>query len=306
MKKQIKFFLKLFFGLAILIYLFSKISFQEFWHFLYNAKYEYFIIALSLYILGQIISAKKWMLLSEYLHFNYTFFEYIKFYFLGMFYNMFLPTNIGGDFVKIAKLKDNKKNCIIRGIISVFSDRITGVFVLILFILSGFLFYNKLIWLNVINILIIISSLICILIFIYLIKNEQIIPKKVKIFFYYTKLLCSKTCIIKIITISILFHTLLVLIHFCIAQMYNFNIPLTYYLILYPITAITASLPLSINGIGLKEFVYVYMLKLFHIDASGAILFAMTFNMVVFFASTIGFFPFITETKNFDEDTCNT
>ena len=48
---------------------------------------------------------------------------------------------------------------------------------------------------------------------------------------------------------------------------------------------------------GLKEFVYVYMLKIFEIDTSEAVLFAMTFNMVILFASALGFIPYISKDK---------
>lgn len=75
--------------------------------------------------------------------------------------------------------------------------------------------------------------------------------------------------------------------------MYGLEIPFSYYLLLYPITAIVASLPVSINGMGLKELVYVSMLKPFGIDTATAIMFAMTFNMVVLFSGTIGFIPYM-------------
>jgi hypothetical protein len=80
--------------------------------------------------------------------------------------------------------------------------------------------------------------------------------------------------------------------------MYDMNIPFMYYLLLYPITAIVASLPVSINGIGVKEFVYVYMLRVFEIDTSSAIMFVMTYNMVVLFSSMLGFIPYIVKEKH--------
>lgn len=297
MKKKIKFYLKMLFGVAILVFLFSKTSVREFVHLLLNADYKYFVLALILYVIGQVVSARKWMVLSQRLEFENSFKRYLSLYFLGMFYNMFLPTNIGGDIIKVTKLNDKRQYGVKRAIISVLSDRITGVCVLVFFILFGFLFYANILIIDVVSIGIIFSSLIFLLAFIYVMKNEKIIPEKYKNIYDLILLLLDRVCLLKITAWALIFHMFLILIHYCIAQMYNLNIPFSYYLLLYPLTAIVASLPLSINGIGLKEFVYVYMLKPFNIDTSTALLFAMTFNMVVLFASTIGFIPYISKDK---------
>lgn len=301
MKKQVKFILKLVFGITILVILLSKTSIQEFMHMLLGAKYKYFALSLILYILGQIISAEKWMVLSERLNFNNSFFQYTKWYFLGMFYNMFLPTNIGGDIVKIAKLNDKKNNGLKRAAISVFSDRIIGVSVLFILILFGLFFYNSFTVLIMANIGVIIF-LCAILLFFYIYKNKNIISDKFKTIFNLIFSLCERKLLIKVIILSLIFHFVLIFIHYFIAQMYNLSIPFFYYLLLYPITAIVASLPLSINGMGLKEFVYVFMLKMFNISISEAILYAVTFNMVILFSSILGFIPFLTDDKVFSAE----
>jgi len=293
MSKKSKFFLKLFLGIGILVLLFSKTTVQEFIKLLAEADYKFFIFSLMLYIIGQIISTKKWMVISQNLNFEYKFSNYLKWYFLGMFYNMFLPTNIGGDVIKAAKIKDDKTHCIQRAIISVLSDRIIGLFVLVLFILCGCIFFNRIHWLNILSIVITFSIFICIVLIPYIIKKDNLLPEKYRTGKDLVLLIFEKKCIIKFVLLSLIFHTFLIIIHYFIAQMYGLEIPFSYYLLLYPITAIVASLPISINGMGLKELVYVSMLKPFGIDTATAIMFAMTFNMVVLFSGTIGFIPYM-------------
>lgn len=299
MKDKIKFILKLLFGLGILIFLFSKTSFKEFLNLLVNADYKMFILVIFMYIIGQIISAKKWMILAERLRFKNKFIYYLKLYFLGMFYNIFLPTNIGGDIIKISTINDKKSHSIKRAVLSVLSDRITGLCILTFFIILGFCFYSNNNIINLISIGIILLSLTGISLFIYIMKNKRFIPSKYKKISDFILLLCQKKCLIEISVISIIFHLILIIIHYCIAQMYNLNIPFGYYFLLYPITAIIASLPVSINGMGIKEFAYVYMLKPFDIDTSTSLLFAMTINMVVIFASTLGFIPYMSKNQKY-------
>lgn len=298
MKDKIKFILKLLFGLGVLIFLFSKTSFKEFINLLANANYKMFVLIIFMYIIGQIISAKKWMILAERLRFKNSFIYYLKLYFLGMFYNIFLPTNIGGDIVKISTINDKKTHSIKRAVLSVLSDRITGLCILALFIILGFCLYHNSSILNFISTGIILSFIIGISLFVLIMRNKNLIPAKYKKIFNLILLLCHKRCLIEISIISVIFHLILILIHFCISQMYDINIPVGYYFLLYPITAIIASLPISINGMGIKEFVYVYMLKPFDIDASTSLLFAMTLNMAVIFASTLGFIPYMSKNQN--------
>ena len=74
--------------------------------------------------------------------------------------------------------------------------------------------------------------------------------------------------------------------------MFNLPIPTSYYLLLYPISAIAAALPISVGGIGIKEFVYVYMLKMIEIDTSSALIFSLSFSMIILFSSLLGLVPF--------------
>ena len=180
MKDKIKFILKLCFGLGILIFLFSKTSFKEFITLLGNADYRMFILIVFMYVIGQIISAKKWMILAVRLRFKSNFMYYLKLYFLGMFYNIFLPTNIGGDIIKISAINDKKPHSIKRAVISVLADRITGLCILAFFIIFGCCFYHKNNILNFIGIVVVLSFLFVVSFFLYIIRHKNLIPSKLK------------------------------------------------------------------------------------------------------------------------------
>lgn len=292
-KKNILKLLKLAFGLGVIVFLFSKTSVREFVQLLTHANYVYFILSIILYILGQIICTKKWMVISEKLNFDYPFVNYLRWYFLGMFYNTFLPTNIGGDVVKIAKMNDGKDFGLKRAVISVLTDRITGLYVLIFFILLGAIFFHSEFFVNILNFSIVFSGVVGLVIFAYFVKHKDLIPDKYEEIYNFVTGLFEKKCVVRIILLSLVFHIFVIFIHCFIASMYNISLPFSFYLILYSITAIISSLPVSINGIGIKEFAYVYLLKLFSIDTSTGILFSMTFSMVVLFSSMLGFLPYV-------------
>lgn len=299
MKKKILKILKLILGLCILCFLFSQTSAREFLNLLKNVNYQWFIFGLILYVTGQIISAKKWEIISEYLGFKKSFSAYVSMYFLGMFYNSFLPTNIGGDVVKIVKLNDKSENSGKRALVSVLFDRLSGVAVLVGFIIVGFMINNT----NNSTLQIVSYSLILLLILgciftFYIAKHPDIFHSKLKK--YIETILVpvfNKDCILGIVVYSVVFHIIVIAIHYCIAQMFNFPISTSYYLLLYPISAIAAALPISVGGIGIKEFVYVYMLKMVGIDTSSALIFSLSFSMIILFSSLLGLVPFFNARK---------
>lgn len=299
MKKKILNVFKFIFGISILYLLFTKANMKEFLNLILKADYKYFLLSILLYIIGQIISSKKWMLISEKLGFENKFFKFIKLYFLGMFYNTFLPTNIGGDVVKALKIRDNTSHSTKRALTSVLADRLTGLSVLVFFIILGYILSpikNTII--NLITLCVIFGTIFGGLITFCVIKYPKLISSKYR---KYSEILltpiCDKTCILKIFIFSIIFHLIIILIHISIGKMFDIQIPVSYYLLLYPISAIASALPISISGIGIKEFVYVYLLKLINIDTSSALIFSLTFTMVILFSSFFGIIPFITSDK---------
>src|SRR6476661_4804873 len=53
--------------------------------------------ALGLYVGSQLLSAYKWSLIGRSVGFGQPVASYTRFYFIGMFFNLFGPSTIGGD-----------------------------------------------------------------------------------------------------------------------------------------------------------------------------------------------------------------
>ena len=131
MKKIITTLLKAGVSIAILVYLFRTIDFAEVWLLFKNVHVEYLAVALGLYLLGQVFCAYRWKLVASVMGFQNSFREFFTYYFIGVFFNLFLPTAIGGDVGKCYYLgKENKK--VLRAVVSVLADRGTGLIVLVI------------------------------------------------------------------------------------------------------------------------------------------------------------------------------
>src|SRR5207244_2735510 len=63
-------------------------------------RLNFWLAAVGLYVLTQVVSAVRWQMLSRPLGFEQPLSHYVGFYFIGMFFNLFLPTSVGGDVVR--------------------------------------------------------------------------------------------------------------------------------------------------------------------------------------------------------------
>ncbi|MHB1425579.1 MAG: lysylphosphatidylglycerol synthase transmembrane domain-containing protein, partial [Gemmataceae bacterium] len=60
----------------------------------------YWFMALGLYLLTQGVSAARWQMLGNMLGLDGCWRDYFAYYFVGMFFNLVLPTSVGGDVVR--------------------------------------------------------------------------------------------------------------------------------------------------------------------------------------------------------------
>ena len=127
MKKSGLIVLKVVFSVGILFYIFKKVvSIGDLWSTLREARILYLIGAVALYFLVQTISAYRWYLLLKPLDITISFPKTLSLYLLGMYFNFFLPSAIGGDVFKVYYL--HKETCrLSASTTSVFVDRGIGM-----------------------------------------------------------------------------------------------------------------------------------------------------------------------------------
>src|SRR5262249_2764265 len=95
-----------------------------------HLRIELWVAAVGLYALAQIVSSLRWQLLARPLGFQQSLGQYISYYYLGMFFNLVLPTSVGGDVVRAWYLDGGQKR---RGVafLTVLQDRFNGLMVLL-------------------------------------------------------------------------------------------------------------------------------------------------------------------------------
>src|SRR5438552_2964685 len=87
-------------SIAIVTYILVDVDTEDLVRTLASVRLGPLAGALALYLAGQALSAYKWSLLGRSVGYARPVGEYMRFYFIGMFFNLFGPSTIGGDVVR--------------------------------------------------------------------------------------------------------------------------------------------------------------------------------------------------------------
>ncbi len=279
-------------GLLLFALVITKVNFKLSREVLAQVSLSNFLTVLGIYFLGKTFSAYKWSLIAKHTGFTCTFSQYVRFYFQGIFYNQFLPTGVGGDIIKWYFLYQHDKRHLKpdAAAATVLFDRISGVFVLLILLLIGNILYFKQLpmWVNWLQLGGIAAIALGTGLVVYLSYQRGIFKYPlIRRILFFSHLYIDKT-LVKILAVSILFHFMVLTIHIIVGWDLNLNISGSYYLVLYPATAILTSLPISLNGIGIREWAYIFFLGLVGVSPSVAFIFALYWSVLMLVTGLIG------------------
>jgi hypothetical protein len=116
---------------GLVVYIGLKTNWSEVQTAFANLDLRYWLAAVALLVATQLVSAVRWMIFARQLGIERSFRELTGFYFIGMYFNLLLPTSVGGDVVRAWYL-DGGSGRKLRAVAAVLLDRINGVIVLVL------------------------------------------------------------------------------------------------------------------------------------------------------------------------------
>ena len=247
-KKIIINLLKLGFSVGAIWWVMSKISFKEVLGVFSTANYYYLLVAFILLVISFIFSAFRQNLSFRNTGAHISQSLNIKLFWLGMFYNLFLPGGIGGDGYKVYLVNKYRKNGLKKNIGTMLVNRIAGLIAIgmitvLLYYLSGLhLIYARHIWISIPFIY-----------GFYLILLKYFFKSFLKIhagLFWWSLALQGMQFISAIMVLSA-FHQ---------------STDLFDYLFLFFVSAIATALPITIGGIGAREMVFLFGARIMNLD----------------------------------------
>jgi uncharacterized membrane protein YbhN (UPF0104 family) len=126
-----KLVLRVAFSSVILSYLAWKIHWHELVAVVAEMHLGLTLTAFALLHVGQSFSSYRWQRLARPLGFSQPYSHFRRLFYIGTFFNLFLPTSIGGDAVRALKLAPSRSQWV-PALGSVIADRVAGVTAMLL------------------------------------------------------------------------------------------------------------------------------------------------------------------------------
>jgi glycosyltransferase 2 family protein len=260
-KSILRLILKISLSAGALYYVGSKLDLKEIADKVSSAHIALLVTALLIYTLSQISAAIRLHTLFRYIPISISHLENIKLYWLGLFYNLFLPGGVGGDGFKVWLIGKYHGIDLKRTIGAILSDRVSGlsVIVIMLLVFAPFIDSNlplqKYLW--------------------------AAIPLVVLAFFLFLHLFNRRLrpAFIPVLVWAIIVQMLQMASALVILKSLNVDIDGQYgdYLFLFFLSAIAGSLPITLGGIGAREVVFMWGAKYLGVDESSAVALSLLF-----------------------------
>jgi uncharacterized protein (TIRG00374 family) len=246
--------------------------------------------AFSLHIIGSYLSASRWKLLLKTQNVDVKLNYLIKSHIVSIFFNHFLPSTIGGDTVRAYdSYKVSKRK--FGSMAVIFVDRFLGLFALMFFALASLFFASEITsGIPLISLWIILGffgmALVIWIIFLPSVKLSNIIQKihfpyssKVqnivdRIINAFLSFKGEREVLFKALLFSFILQLNVVFYYYLISLALNLQIPFYSFLLIVPLSIFIMMLPVTINGIGLRENVFFFFLAAFAVAKPEAIAFA--------------------------------
>ena len=226
-------------------------------------KIAYFAAAVVIYLSGQLISALRWRILALMVGISGRYREFVAYCFVGMFTNLFLPGLIGGDAARAFYLG---RRCGRLGAATAATVADRGSGLLALFWLAGacaLLPIGRLLPKPITTPVIAVAGLTILgYVFTPLIASLlQRIPGRIAtVIAAVLPYLNRPASLIPAIVLSFALQVLLAIGQYALAVGLGLGISLWLLVLCVPIANVFASLPLTINGLGVRESAYVVLL----------------------------------------------
>jgi uncharacterized membrane protein YbhN (UPF0104 family) len=247
-------------------------------------------IAFLMYLASQVISSARWYFLAHALDFAGPWSAYFRYYFVGMYFNLFLPSSVGGDVLKMHLISRGgaKK---LRATYSVVADRLFGLAAMLLLGAGAILTGHGILprhfehLLCVTGICIITSLLGLPLVGKLLSRAWPEIGKRLAVFLVFWE---KPKALFAALSLSFVLQTLGMGAVTLLAKDMGLSLPAAFYFAAFPLVAILTILPISFNGMGIREGGFIYFLGLKGIPAEKALTLSLSFFTIQVAASLIG------------------
>jgi uncharacterized protein (TIRG00374 family) len=261
------------------------------------------VVGVLLYMAGQAVSAWKWQILLDPVRLEVPYLKVLAFYFTGMFFNLFLPTIVGGDAVKALMLA-RETGAPARAAMSVFMERNIGLCALLIVAIGAAelappvelfgMSLRLLTWVLAAGYaaanVVLMSPLV------YRIADRVIAatplarlrPRAGSLYQAIVPYQSAPGRILASVGLSFVFQGIVIAVVFLNARALALDVPLAAVAVFVPLVSLAGMVPVSVNGLGVREALYILLFGRIGVPVETAVSLALLYLAVTFLASLPG------------------
>ena len=270
-----KVWVKLIVTALALYWAFSQVDFQEIGKHISRSPFYLTFAAIVIYNLAKVAGSYRLNLFFREEQIMLTEKENLRLYYKGMFFNLFLPGGVGGDAYK-GYYVHSKLGAPIKKIFrAIIWDRVSGVTAICFLGLVLACFIPALVQNLTLSVIVICAVLLypC-----FWIITRLIMP-------VYQSVFMASTA--SALTIQVLQGSVVILLLF---GMHVYGSDLVAYLLVYYVSTLATTLPITLGGIGIREAVFIQAAKFGMVDQNTAVALSILFFSINAFSSLAGAF----------------
>lgn len=288
--------IKLAIAIAIIALLFTKLDMGRLIGVLQEAgrRWPWLLLAQMLLLAGLMICVMRWRILLRALDFQIAFHRVFSIFFIGHFFNSFMPGGTGGDLAKAYYAARETHHRKTEAITSILIDRLIGLVALSLLVvcmialrLNYFLTHPRIIWACATSFGICAGALavITLMLSVNLVERIPFIarwrahPRAGKIIDIFARgynafyvLRKNPRVLARTIVISSGVHCSIVIAEYAVSKALGLTVPFVDFLTLVPVIGIISAIPITPGGLGLREAITIQLFNALGVPDEKALL----------------------------------
>ena len=302
-----RFAIKALISLALIGFLLNRTDLQTLGALFRSLRVPVFLASFLLYIVAQILSTLRWRCLLQAEKINLSVWRLISLYFEGMFFNLMLPTLIGGDVVRGYQVFHLTKQHE-ASLASILVERLSGYVALVtiaciaLIVTREHLREPVVVWLTVTTaagLVGIIAGLLSdrlqarffkLLSHTGLARFHDTMHRQYEAMQRYWK---HPRALLLAVGLSLVLQTFVILIFYLISRSLNLSVPLGSFFLFVPLISMVSMLPISVAGLGIREGSAIYFFAKVGLDSASALSLSLLWFAVTALSSGLGGIVFL-------------
>lgn len=303
------FLLKALISLSLLSLLLWRTDLEGFLKTLRSTKISLFLACLLLYMLAQVLSSYRWQRLLEAEEIHIPLPHLVLLYFEGMFFNLFLPTLVGGDVVRGYSLYKYSR----RGgesFASILVERLSGLAALMAIALLALALGYPYLQEPLVAYLIL-AVAVGLALGILGLANRRLKEillstlgkaglhrfqeKAGWLYESIQRYRGHRRALGQALILSFILQTSGIFIFYLISKALRLSIPLPYFFLFVPLIHVISMIPISLSGLGVREGITVFLFAKAGVGSASALGLSLTWFLMVVLASLPGGVIFLTE-----------